>query len=174
MSLYCEGDIVYVRPVQMDDVPSIVTWKKDPVVQRMALYPGADITIKAQEKDVKRALSSDNEEYLIVVVKKTGKSIGYIRMNFWEGQPGCAWLRFALGEERGKGYGKDAVHCLINHLFKEGMHRIDAEVYGFNTVCLGLLTSLGFVKEGVKRKAFFDGETYVDIVVFGLLEEDLG
>ncbi|KYK38029.1 MAG: hypothetical protein AYK18_08410 [Theionarchaea archaeon DG-70] len=171
MSLYCEGDNVYLRNVQVSDINLIVTWKNDPFVQKMALYPDVAVCAEDEMQSIKRALETDNELYVIVVVKETDQPIGYIRVNFWEGQPGCAWLRFALGE-RGKGYGKDAITCVIEHLFEEGFHRIDAEVYAFNTICLSLLTSLGFVKEGVKREAFFDGEKYTDIVVLGLLRSD--
>lgn len=169
---YCEGERVYLRPVHMDDVSLIVKWKKDPYIQKMTLYPGAPVTGENQEHDIERALKADDELYLIIVVKETDKPIGYVRANFWEGQSDSVWLRYALGEERGKGYGKDALTCFIRRLFDEGVHRFDTEVYEFNTVTLAFLEKLGFVKEGVKRKAFFDGETHVDIVVFGLLKED--
>jgi len=169
---FCKGERVYLRPAHLSDVPLIVTWKKGPLVQKMALYPGCEISAEREKESVKKASKADDELYLIVVIKRTDQPIGYVRLNFWEGQPGCAWLRFALGEERGKGYGKDAVACLMEHLFEQGLHRVDAEVYSFNTICLSLLASLGFVKEGVKREAFFDGKEYVDIVVFGLLRSD--
>ena len=169
---YCEGERVYLRSVHMDDVSLIVKWKKDPYIQKMTLYPGAPVARESQEHDIERALKADDELYLIIVVKETDKPIGYVRANFWEGQSDSVWLRYALGEERGKGYGKDALTCFIKRLFDEGVHRFDTEVYEFNTVTLAFLEKLGFVKEGVKRKAFFDGETHVDVVVFGLLKED--
>lgn len=172
MSRYCEGDKVYLRQVQLSDAPLLVKWKKDPYIQKVTLYPGAEVSAESQEEDIKRAVKADDELYLIVVVKETDHPIGYVRVNFWEGQPGCVWLRYALGEKRGKGYGKDALKCFIRHLFNEGVHRFDTEVYEFNTVTLAFLERLGFIREGVKRKAFFDGEKYVDIVVFGLLKED--
>lgn len=177
---YSEGARVYLREVQVSDLPHVLKWKADPVVRRMALYPGVEVTPENQEEDITRAREAHDQLYVIVVVKETNTPIGYIRGNMWGGQPGNIWLRFALGEERGKGYGKDALRCLITQLFREGFHRIDAEVYAFNIPCQKLLTSLGFVREGVKRKAFFRGEgedrteaeKYVDILVFGLLERD--
>jgi ribosomal-protein-alanine N-acetyltransferase len=171
MSVYCRGDKVYLRPVQLSDVPLIVKWKKDPYIQRMTLYPGVEITAESQEQDIRRAVEAD-ELYMIIVIKKTDTPIGYMRVNSWQGQPGCVWLRYALGEERGKGYGTDALKCFIRRLFDEGVHRFDTEIYAFNTVALAFLGKLGFIKEGVKRKAFFDGEKYVDLVVLGLLKED--
>ncbi|MGD2250853.1 MAG: GNAT family protein [Candidatus Methanofastidiosia archaeon] len=172
MEYICEGKTVYLRPVKLKDAPLLVKWKKDPYIQKMTLYPHAKITIETQTHDIKRALKSDKELYLIVVIKKTDVPIGYVRVNFFEGQTDCAWLRYALGEERGKGYGKDALQCFIRYLFNKGVHRLDTEMYAFNTVAASCLESLGFVKEGVKRKAFFDGKKYVDLIVYGLLKED--
>lgn len=43
MSVYCEGDNVYLRHVQVSDVPLIVTWKKDPFVQEMAKFKSVKI-----------------------------------------------------------------------------------------------------------------------------------
>ena len=172
MSVYCEGEKVYLRQVCLDDVPLVVKWKNDPYVKRMTLTPDTSITIENQGEDIKRAIKADTELYLIIVVKETNQPIGYVRINFWEGQSGNVWLRYALGEERGRGYGSDALKCFIKKLFQKGVHRFDTEVYGFNTVAQNFLEKLGFVREGVKREAFFDGETYVDFVVMGLLQED--
>jgi len=77
-----------------------------------------------------------------------------------------------MGAERGKGYCKDALRSLLTRLFSQGIHRIEAEAYEFNTASIGLLESLGFKPEGLKRNAHFDGKKYADIVVLGLLQED--
>jgi RimJ/RimL family protein N-acetyltransferase len=77
-----------------------------------------------------------------------------------------------MGKERGKGYAKDGLKCCLKHFFKQGMHRVDAEVYEFNKVSKGLLKDLGFKEEGVRRQAYSDNERFWDILVFGLLESE--
>jgi ribosomal-protein-alanine N-acetyltransferase len=173
MAIFCEGDRVYLRPVQMEDVSLIVKWKSDPLVQRMAIGREAQITLENQQDDVKEAIESDKELYLIIVVKATDQAIGYVRINWLDEAKRFAWLRFALGEQRGRGYAKDALKAFLAHLFAEGVHRVEAEVYEFNKRSLGLLESLGIKREGLKREAHFDGERYADIVVLGLLREEL-
>lgn len=171
-AIFCDGNKVYLRAVQLEDVPLIVKWKSDPLVRQMAVGYEAQITLENQEKEVKRAIESDKELYLIIVAKETDRAIGYVRINWMDATKRFVWLRYALGEQRGRGYGKDALKALLAHLFARGVHRAEAEVYKFNESSLGLLESLGFNREGLKREAHFDGERYADIVVLGLLTEE--
>lgn len=70
-------------------------WKKDPYIQKMTSYPGAEVTVESQERDKKRALEADDELYMIVVVKKTDSPIGYVRVNCGRTNPaahGCNML----------------------------------------------------------------------------------
>jgi RimJ/RimL family protein N-acetyltransferase len=80
-----------------------------------------------------------------------------------------AWLRFALGCARGRGYAREALRCVIEHLRHDRAHRVEAEVYAFNERSAALLNGLGFSVEGRKRDAHFDGKRYADVVVMGLL-----
>jgi ribosomal-protein-alanine N-acetyltransferase len=50
--------------------------------------------------------------------------------------------------------------------------RMLCDPYEFNKASIGLLESLGFKKEGLKREAYFDGEDYANVIVLGLLEKD--
>lgn len=86
-----------------------------------------------------------------------------------------AWLRFAVGEASGRGQGfcKDALRAVIAHLFQKGMTRVEAEVFEFNHPSLHLLEGLGFRREGLKRKAHFDGKKFWNVFVLGLLEGEL-
>jgi RimJ/RimL family protein N-acetyltransferase len=172
MTIFCKGDKVYLRPVRMEDVPLIVKWKGDPLIQRMALGSEVQITLENQGEDVKEAIQSDKKLYLIIVIEKTDQAIGYVRINWIDETKRFAWLGFALGEQRGRGYAKDALRALLAHLFAGGVHRVEAEAYEFNERSLGLLESLGFKREGIKREAHLDGERYANIVVLGLLKEE--
>lgn len=170
--VFCEGKEVYLRTVRLSDVPLIVQWKNDPLVQRMALGPDVVATLSGERRDIKRALKSEAEVYLIITLKESDQALGYVRINWMDASHRFAWLRFAMGAERGKGFCKDALRSLFSSLFSQGVHRIEAEAYEFNTASIGLLESLGFKPEGLKRSAHFDGKEYVDIVVLGLLQEE--
>jgi RimJ/RimL family protein N-acetyltransferase len=78
-------------------------------------------------------------------------------------------------EARGRGLGSGASRLLAEHLIREvGFHRVQLEVYGFNERALRAFERAGFVREGVRRRAYDRHGAWVDGVLFGLLEDDLG
>lgn len=54
-----------------------------------------------------------------------------------------------------------------------GYHRLQMEVYGFNQRALAHAERVGWVREGVKRRAYWRRDQWVDGVTFGIIEEDL-
>jgi len=75
---------------------------------------------------------------------------------------------------RGRHLGEAAIHELARVLFGElGYHRLEAGVYGFNERAMAVVESAGFVREGVKRRAYRPHGEWVDAVEFGLLTDEL-
>ena len=75
--------------------------------------------------------------------------------------------------QQGRGVGLAAARALQRHLFAErGFHRLQMEVYGFNERGLSHAERAGWVREGVRRKAYWRNETWVDGVLFGLVEDE--
>lgn len=173
MEVFCESERTYLRKVRLGDAARITAWKNDPLIREMSVGFDADITVENQEWDIRRSIESSREQYWIITIKEIDKPIGYIRINWIEANERYAWLRFGLGEERGKGYAGEALGVFVRKLFSGGTHRIDAEVYDFNKRSLKLLEAIGFKKEGVRRAAYYDGKEYSDIIAMGLLKEDL-
>jgi RimJ/RimL family protein N-acetyltransferase len=77
-------------------------------------------------------------------------------------------------EFRGRGIADSAARLLVRHLiFDLDYHRVQLECYGFNERAIRHAERAGFVREGVKRKAYWRHEEWVDGVLFGLVREDL-
>lgn len=75
---------------------------------------------------------------------------------------------------RGRRLADEAARLLQRHLvFELGFHRLQLEVYGFNERAQRHAERAGFVREGVKRKAYRRGDEWVDGVLYGLIREDL-
>ena len=75
---------------------------------------------------------------------------------------------------RGRRLADEAARLLQRYLLRErGFHRIELEIYGFNERALAHAERAGFVREGVKRKAYRRGGEWVDGVLYGLVAEDL-
>ena len=75
---------------------------------------------------------------------------------------------------RGRGVADEAARVLQRHLiFERGYHRLQLECYGFNERAIRHAERAGFVREGVKRKAYWRHGEWVDGVMFGLVGEDV-
>ncbi|MET0561000.1 MAG: GNAT family protein [Gaiellaceae bacterium] len=75
---------------------------------------------------------------------------------------------------RGRGLATQATRLLTRHLvFDLDYHRVQLEVYGFNERAVRHFERAGFVREGVRRQAYWRHGKWVDGVLFGLVREDL-
>jgi RimJ/RimL family protein N-acetyltransferase len=75
---------------------------------------------------------------------------------------------------RGRRLADRAARLLQRHILDDlGFHRLQLEIYGFNERALRHAERSGFVREGVRRKAYDRHGDWVDGVLYGLLREDL-
>ena len=75
---------------------------------------------------------------------------------------------------RGRRLADDAARLFQRHLiFDLGFHRLEMVVYGFNERAQRHAERAGWVKEGVKRKAYLRGDDWVDGVMYSVIREDL-
>jgi aminoglycoside 6'-N-acetyltransferase len=75
---------------------------------------------------------------------------------------------------RGRRLADEAARRFQRYLIHErGFHRIELEIYGFNERAQRHAERSGFVREGVKRKAYRRGDGWVDGVLYALVAEDL-
>ena len=73
---------------------------------------------------------------------------------------------------RGRGLGAAILRAAARDAFARGVHRVQGEVYGFNGPALRAFAAAGFVREGVRRRAYERHGEWQDGVCFGLLADD--
>ena len=75
---------------------------------------------------------------------------------------------------RGRKLSDEAARLFQRHLLLDlDFHRLQLEIYGFNERAIQHAERSGFVREGVKRKAYWRHGEWADGVQFGLVREDL-
>jgi RimJ/RimL family protein N-acetyltransferase len=75
---------------------------------------------------------------------------------------------------RRRGIADEGARLLLRYLLLElGYHRLELACYGFNDAAIRHAERVGFVREGVKRKAYRRHGEWQDAVLFALLREDL-
>jgi RimJ/RimL family protein N-acetyltransferase len=119
----------------------------------------------------------DPEDFGLFVVEVDGRPAGTMQFTCGNRRNRIARLGgLAIHPEfRGRGIGDEAARAFQRHLLEDlGFHRLEIEVYGFNDRAMRHAERVGFVREGVKRKAYWRHGDWVDGVIFGLLAEEVG
>jgi RimJ/RimL family protein N-acetyltransferase len=74
---------------------------------------------------------------------------------------------------RGRRIADDAARMLQQHLFRDlGYHRLQLEIYGFNERAQRHAERAGFVREGVRRNAYWRRGGWTDGILYALLAEE--
>ncbi len=77
-------------------------------------------------------------------------------------------------DHRGRRLADDAARLAQRYLLSElGFHRLELACYGFNERAIAHAERSGFVREGVKRKAYLRHGEWQDAVLFSLLADEL-
>jgi RimJ/RimL family protein N-acetyltransferase len=75
---------------------------------------------------------------------------------------------------RGRRISDDAARKLQHYLLHDlGYHRLQLEIYGFNERAQQHAERSGYVREGVKRKAYWRHGDWADGVLYGLIADDV-
>jgi RimJ/RimL family protein N-acetyltransferase len=118
----------------------------------------------------------DPDAFGLLVIEVDGERAGVVEHELVNRRSAIAEIRgLALHPRfRGRGVALEAARILQRHLLVErGVHRLQLEVYGFNERAIRHFERAGFVREGVRRKAYRRRGTWVDGILFGLVREDL-
>ncbi|HEU0336306.1 MAG TPA: GNAT family protein [Gaiellaceae bacterium] len=116
------------------------------------------------------------ESFGLLVVEADGEPAGSVQFEVVNRRSSIASLGgLAIHPRfRGRRLGDEAALLVQRHLLLElGLHRLQLEIYGFNERALAHAERVGYVREGVRRKAYRRRGEWVDGVLFGLVREDL-
>jgi RimJ/RimL family protein N-acetyltransferase len=176
-----EGQDIRFGPIDHEKDPEIESkWTHDSEFMRMMetapARPMSAAMIKKQyEKLEKQIEENKNLYHFMIRAKADDRLIGKAIIQWIEWTNGNAFLRLGIGaaEDRGKGYGMQALRMLLRFAFAElNLFRLSAMVPEYNEGAIALLKKFGFVQEVCRRKALErDGRRW-DLYVFGLLNEE--
>ena len=165
---------VSIRPATAEDVPFLaaLTASEDVAPFLAARRASSEEEIAAE---VDRA-AREPDAFGVMVFEVDGELAGTATWEVVNRRSRIASVSgFAVDPAfRGRRVGVEAARRLYLHLIRErGFHRLQMEVYGFNERALRHAERVGWIREGVRRKAYLRHGTWVDGVLFGILEEDL-
>lgn len=113
----------------------------------------------------------DDEDRLdLLLIAPDGAIVGESVVNDIDWDARCAIFQPA---HRGRGLGafliRSACAAAFDHLH---LHRLELDVFAFNPRALHAYERAGFVREGTRRAAIPDGDTYADDILMAMLDTE--
>lgn len=158
-----------LRAMLEEDLHRVLAWRNSPGVRRF-MFTKHEISISEHSDWFSRVNSDPSRHPLIFEID--GIPSGFV--NIHENLPGgvASW-GFYVSPESAKGTGHKLGVTSIDHAFNElGLYKLNAEALGYNSKSIRFHEKLGFKREGTLRNQHYDGESYYDVLCYGLLSAD--
>ncbi|MDP8923934.1 MAG: GNAT family N-acetyltransferase [Chloroflexota bacterium] len=156
-----------VRPVRADDAEALHRIRLRPSVVRYTMaLPSTRV------EDMRRRIEGAGPDDHLFVAELDGQVVGMAGLHVrGSKQRHVADLGIMVDDEhQGRGIGRALMAALLDiadyHL---GLARVELEVVADNPAAIHLYESLGFEREGLKRRAFLVDGRLADLVVMGRL-----
>ena len=165
-------DALTLRPATEDDVAFLVELYADEDVRPFLAGGGGGFDAET----LRQLLDRDPATGELIVLEVDGERAGALQWERVNERSSIAHLGGLAVHPafRGRRLADDAARALQRRqLLERGVHRLQLEVYGFNERALRHAERSGFVREGVKRKAYLRGDEWVDGVLYAIIREDL-
>jgi RimJ/RimL family protein N-acetyltransferase len=167
-----EGALVRLRSVEEADLPRIheLFWHPEVTEQLLPAWP-EPVSGTRRWWERRRA---EGEPHLVIETL-AGDLIGACDLARLEGRARTAVVAIWIGKPYwDKGFGTDSVRAVCRFAFREmNLQRIEVSVLEGNTRGKRAHEKVGFKEEGRLRRARFVGGRHVDLILMGLLAEEL-
>jgi len=171
---FLSGKMVYLRPIEPDDLPLFHRWANDPETRALTGETRSS-SYAATQAYYEKVQQETDRVWLAVVVRETHQVIGETGLlRMFPAWRTTDWS-LIIGEKsaRGKGYGSEAAQLMLDYAFGyQNFHRVAIGVVGFNTKALQFYERLGFQREGLQRDGYYFNHHYHDFVMMSMLESE--
>jgi ribosomal-protein-alanine N-acetyltransferase len=166
-----EGKLANLKLMEKEDIPLIAEWVSKPEVAG-EYQPLVQVSKSEFEKSF--GTEDKHEERRFLVEKKDGTKIGMILhfcvLHITASITPLEIGYFLLPNERGKGYGSEAIALMVDYLFlSKNTMRIQATTDTRNLASQKVLEKAGFKKEGTLRKYVFLRGELRDAFLYSIL-----
>jgi len=174
------GTRVWLRTLQPEDLEYLSDWAEDPFIERMvgSEFLAAYKHVYDKDPAFYDAILTDPTQVVLVIEANRGwtKPVGLARLFNIHLLEGYCFLEVMLTDPKAirRGFGVEAGK-LISYYGVDvlGLRRIEAKVYEYNRLSANSLRRNGFQQEGVLRKAGYQDGRFWDVLVFGILKEEI-
>lgn len=175
MSQTIRTDRLLLRPFAPMDATAFSAYRSDPDVARFQGWT-APFSLTEAESLVAEFARADERadgwfQWAIELPDQPG-IIGDVGVNRHPDRQ-QATIGYTLASAyQGKGYAAEAVGRIVGRLFAEGLHRVSAECDVRNAGSIGLLTRLGFRREGHLLESTWAAGEWTDDFLYAVLASE--
>lgn len=154
-----------LRPIKDGDLPLVLEWRNHPSV-REYMYTRDVITVKEHLAWYKSACGDPSRDLLLFEI--SGTPMGFVQFTRWHQIDVAEW-GFYTSPGAQKGTGRRLGRASLLYAFEVlNLRKLCGQAISNNARSIALHQSLGFRKEGQLREHYYDGTSYLDILLFGL------
>ena len=167
---------VILRAIEEKDIEILKFMMNEPSIEHDTVGWNFPVSSYQQEKWTKD-FSNSMSCMRWMIELDYGNTIGMISLQDfdWKNRKATVGIKINI-KETNRIYGdtKDAYYAVLLYAFDElGLNRIENSTLDYNIFSLKLSKSMGFVDEGVQRKAIYKFGKWHNLIIKGLLSEEL-
>lgn len=165
-----------IRPIHTADKEAVFAYRSDSVTNQFQGW------ISTSMEEVEAFIAKNPNQFnqagtwfqLVLLLKDTGRLIGDVGIHFigpdnLQAEVGCTLHK----EFHGKGYAKEALSGIVDHLFRElNKHRITTSIDPGNMPSIRLVERLGFRKEAHFKESLYLNGKWVDDLIYAMLSRE--
>jgi RimJ/RimL family protein N-acetyltransferase len=167
-----EGKTVNLRVMEKDDIDFLAEFNND--IDCGGEYEPINQMSKSELIKMFDTLQSSQIDFKVFMIqKKDGSKIGEIHHRLRGPGHGMEISYGLVPNERGKGYGTEAIQLMVDYLFlSKDFARIQAIVDVRNNASQRVLEKSGFQREGIVRNCLFSRGELRDYYLYSIIREE--
>ncbi|HEX9092670.1 MAG TPA: GNAT family protein [Coriobacteriia bacterium] len=172
------GRYVYLTPFDPANLETVRAWVNDPETHRWMLSGQEHVSVEEElafYDETERARAEGTAYRFEIHALDDGRLLGVCGLEHVSERHRHAEVGLFIGcaEERGRGFGADAIRALLEHGFGAlGLHSIRITVFAENERAHALYRRLGFVETGRDRESWLISGALRDLVRLDMLEDE--
>jgi len=169
MIRFLEGEKLYLRPVEKEDMGRFLEWVNDGEIRYLQSLDELPFNMAREEQWFDEMNRKENSIFLAICTGDNGL-IGSIFLRIHQKN---GLLGIMIGEKScwNRGYGSEAIELLLRHGFDSlNLHRVELKVFEFNERAIGCYEKIGFKREGIGREVVFKRGHYWNEIQMSILD----
>ena len=171
------GKKVRLRECRKEDIEALNEIEnEEEVIINLTTRVPALVPLQVKQGWFEEYTKKYNDDFIQFTIEKLdGTVIGKCGTGHIDWKNACTtvWIFIGKGENRGMGYGSEALSLLVDFIFREmNMNRVQLYVFGFNERAVTSYKKVGFVVEGIHKQDLYRSGKYNDVYIMSILKRE--